>query len=258
MLNDVLDTLGTITLDEMDSVRLLNRIDTKYVTTVPVLREILRMAAGCGYRVLETEGARQSPYDSVYFDTPDLRMFTDHRNRKLVRQKVRTRVYVNSGLTFLEIKRKDNHGRTRKKRTAIPRGEFADFRDDPAACSYLAAKSAFTAGQIAPAMETVFERITLVNRALTERLTIDTDLHFRNVRNGREAGLFEGVIIELKQDGRCVSEMKDILLRLRVKPFRISKYCIATAMTDPDCRPGRFKAKLIRIRKIIPQICVNI
>ena len=66
MLNDVLDTLGTITLDEMDSVRLLNRIDTKYVTTVPVLREILRMAAGHGYRVLETEGARQSPYDSRF------------------------------------------------------------------------------------------------------------------------------------------------------------------------------------------------
>ena len=257
MLNDALDALGTITLDEMDSVQLLNRIDTKYVTTLPVLEEILRHAAAHGYRALETEGTKLSPYDSVYFDTPDLKMFTDHRNRKLVRQKVRKRVYCNSGLTFLEIKRKDNHGRTRKKRTPIPAGEFADFRDDPAACGYLAEKSAFTAGQIAPAMETAFDRITLVNRSLTERLTIDTRLHFRNVRNGREADLFEGVIIELKQDGRAVSEMKDILLGLRVKPFRVSKYCIATALTDPCCRPGRFRAKLIRMRKIIPQLCVE-
>ena len=257
MLTDALDALGTITLDEMDSVKLLNRTDTKYLTTTTVLEDILRLAAEHGYRALETEGTKLSPYDSIYFDTPDLRMFTDHRNRKLVRQKVRTRVYVNSGLTFLEIKRKDNHGRTRKKRTAIPAGEFSDFREDPQACSYLAAKSAFTAGQIAPAMETAFERITLVNAEMTERLTIDTRLHFRNVRNGREADLYDGVIIELKQDGRAVSAMKGILLGLRVKPFRISKYCIATAMTDPACRPGRFKAKLIKMRKTIPQLCLE-
>ena len=257
MLTDALDAIGPITLGEMDSVKLLNRTDTKYVTTTTVLEEILRCAAAQGYRALETEGTKLSPYDTIYFDTPDLRMFLDHRNRKLVRQKVRTRVYVNSGLTFLEIKRKDNHGRTRKKRTAIPAGEFSDFREDPQACTYLAEKSAFTAGEISPAMETAFERITLVNAEMTERLTIDTRLRFRNVRNGREADLHEGVIIELKQDGRAVSAMKGILLGLRVKPLRISKYCIATAMTDPSCRPGRFKAKLIKMRKIIPTLCLG-
>ena len=259
MLSDALDALPPITLEEMDSVKLLNRTDTKYLTTLPVLERILLRAAACGYRALETEGTKHAPYDSIYFDTPDLRMFTDHRNRKLVRQKVRTRVYLNSGLTFLEIKRKNNHGRTKKKRMAIPAGEFHDFRTDAEACNYLSAKSFFKAEEIAPAMETAFSRITLVNAALTERLTIDLDLRFRNLRNGREVDLGDGVIIELKQDGRADSRMKRILLDLRVKPFRISKYCVATAMTDPRCRPGRFKLKLIKMQKIIhkPLLCTE-
>ena len=259
MLNDALDALPPITLEEMDSVKLLNRTDTKYLTTLPVLEQILLRAAACGYRALETEGTKLSPYDSIYYDTPGLRMFTDHRNRKLVRQKVRTRVYLNSGQTFLEIKRKNNHGRTKKKRTAIPAGDFNDFRRDAEACAYLAEKSFFRAGEIAPVMETSFSRITLVNASKTERLTIDSDLHFRNLRNGREVDLGDGVIIELKQDGHAASEMKDILLDLRVKPFRISKYCVATAMTDPHCRPGRFKLKLIKMQKIIhkPLLCTE-
>ena len=259
MLTDALAALPPITLGEMDAVRLLNRTDTKYLTTLPVLERILLEAAAHGYRALETEGTKLSPYNSTYFDTPALRMFLDHRNRKLVRQKVRTRVYLNSGQTFLEIKRKNNHGRTKKKRTAIPPEAFADFRTFPEAAAYLAEKSAFTAGEIAPAMETAFDRITLVNRAETERLTIDTSLVFRNLRNGRTADLGDGVIIELKQDGRAVSEMKGILLNLRVHPFRISKYCVATAMTDPACRPGRFRLKLIKMQKIInkPLLCTE-
>ncbi|MBR5700637.1 MAG: polyphosphate polymerase domain-containing protein [Bacteroidales bacterium] len=251
MLTDLLADFLPITLTEMDAVTLMNRIDTKYVTTVPVLEELLRQAAQRGYRVLETESTRLCPYDSIYFDTPGLRMFTDHRNRKLVRQKVRTRVYLTSGATFLEVKRKNNHGRTRKKRTPIPGEAFRDFREFPDAASYLAVKSDFTAAQISPALETRFDRITLVNAAKTERLTIDTALHFRNQRNGAEADIPGGVIIELKQDGRVVSEMKEILRALRVKELRVSKYCIGTALTDPTCRPGRFKLKLRRIQKVI-------
>ena len=115
-----LEALAPITLEEMDGVKLLNRIDSKYLTDEATLVAILSDAAAAGYRVLETGGARISPYDSVYFDTPGLRMFLDHHNRRLRRQKVRTRAYLNSGDAFLEIKKKTNKGRTRKKRTGIP------------------------------------------------------------------------------------------------------------------------------------------
>lgn len=246
-----LKALSPITLAEMDAVKLMNRIDTKYVTDEQTLLGILKDAAAEGYRVLEAEGARISPYDSVYYDTPELKMFTEHRNRRLVRQKVRTRAYVNSGDTFLEIKRKNNKGRTKKKRMSIPNSELNDFRKDEAAAEYLAGHSDYNVGMISPELETAFRRITLVNPAMTERLTIDTCLCFRNFRSGAEASLLNAVIIELKQDGHAPSQMKNILLDHRVKPLRVSKYCIAVSLTDPTVKPSRFKLKIRKIEKII-------
>ena len=245
--------MGSILLDEMDSIKLMNRTDTKYVTDEAVLEKVLEAAADHGYRALETEHVRISPYNSLYYDTPALKMFTDHATRRLVRQKVRTRVYLNSGANFLEIKRKDNHGRTKKKRMAIPPEDFDRIGTNPEACAFVAAHSAFTADSLQPRLETRFRRITLVNAAKTERLTLDTSLHFVNRVTGLQASLGPAVIIELKQDGRAPSEMKQILLDLRVKPLRVSKYCIGTTLTDPSARSNRFKLKIVRIEKIIKQ-----
>ncbi|MBR1927929.1 MAG: VTC domain-containing protein, partial [Bacteroidales bacterium] len=150
-----------------------------------------------------------------------------------------------------EIKRKNNKGRTSKKRTSIPLAELADFRQDGEACAYLAKHSAFEAGQIAPVLETLFQRITLVNAAKTERITVDTRLYFKNFRTGKETSLRNAVIIELKQDGRAASQMKGILLDHRVKPVRVSKYCVAVTLTDPSAKSNRFKVKVRAIEKII-------
>jgi hypothetical protein len=253
-----LEALRPITLEEMEGIKLMNRIDSKYLTDEATLLHILDRAAEAGYRVLVTEGMRISPYDSVYYDTAGLRMFYDHHNRRLVRQKVRTRSYVNSGATFLEIKRKNNKGRTKKKRMGIPAAELMDFRADEAACAYLAGHSWFTAPELSPVLETAFHRITLVNPAKTERLTIDTQLSFKNFRTGKETSLQNAVIIELKQDGRAESQMKNILLDLRIKPVRVSKYCIAVTLTDPQARSGRFKGKVRRIEKTIGNKLVTI
>lgn len=243
--------LATITLDEMDAIKLMNRIDTKYLTDEAHLVKILHDAAGAGYQVLETDGEKISAYDSVYYDTASLKMFSDHHNRRFKRQKVRTRTYVSSGMTFLEIKRKNNKGRTSKKRISIPVSELTDFSGDVPACEYLSRKSWFTAEELSPVLETLFSRITLVNPARTERLTIDTCLQFNNLRTGHSVSLRDAVIIELKQDGHAASQMKNILLEHRVKQVRISKYCVAVTLTDPAARSGRFKTKVRAIEKTI-------
>jgi len=253
-----LEALAPITLEEMDGIKLMNRIDTKYLTTEATLLNILSRAADAGYRVLVTQGMRISPYDSVYYDTPGLRMFYDHHNRRLVRQKIRTREYVNSGAAFLEIKRKNNKGRTKKKRIRIQDSEMLDFKADVPACEFLAGHSWFTADELTPSARTAFQRITLVNPALTERLTIDTCLMFRNYRTKLWVSLQDAVIIELKQDGRAASQMKNILLDLRVKPVRVSKYCIAITLTNPAAKTGRFKEKVRAIEKTIGNKLVTI
>ena len=250
--------MAPITLEEMDSIKLMNRIDTKYVTNEATLERVLEAAAAAGYRVLVSNGGRISPYDSVYYDTASLTMFYLHHNRRLVRQKVRTRSYVASGDTFLEIKRKNNHGRTSKKRIGIPSANMMDFGAIPEAREYLAKHSWFQASELSPSAQTAFSRITLVNPALTERLTIDTRLHFKNYRTGHATDLQDAVIIELKQDGRAVSQMKHILLDLRVKPLRVSKYCIAITLTDSVAKTGRFKVKVRAIEKIIGNKLVTI
>ena len=140
----------------------------------------------------------------------------------------------------------------------IPAAELMDFRADEAACTYLAGHSWFTAPELSPVLETAFHRITLVNPAKTERLTIDTQLSFKNFRTGKETSLQNAVIIELKQDGRAGSQMKNILLDLRIKPVRVSKYCIAVTLTDPQAKSGRFKGKVRRIEKTIGNKLVTI
>jgi len=242
--------IGSISLEEMDSIKLMNRLDTKYVTNLTTLVSILERAAENGYRVCTISAQKIMGYNSLYYDTGDLEMYLAHHNGRKTRQKVRTRTYLVSGVTFLEIKKKSNKGRTKKKRIRIDSYSFENFLSEPSAVEYLDGLSKFKSRTLTPACTTEFERITLVNSAKTERITIDMNLHFRNYRTGIEATIPEGVIIELKQDGRASSEMKDILLSLRVLPYRVSKYCIGTALTNPDVKSNNFKEKVRYINKI--------
>ena len=61
------------------------------------------------------------------------------------------------------------------------------------------------------------------------------------------------VIIELKRDGNVPSKMTDIMLAQRIKPFKISKYCIGTALTTPNLKKNRFKSKIHNLEKL----CLN-
>lgn len=102
----LLSRFEPITLERTDSIRLMNRIDTKFVTDTLMLESVLEDALRHGYKAFECDGERLHSYDSIYFDTNDLRMFTEHRRGKLVRQKIRTRVYQNQVSVFWRSKRR--------------------------------------------------------------------------------------------------------------------------------------------------------
>lgn len=247
----VLSAMQPISLEEMAAVSLMNRTDTKYVTTASKLAQLLDNANVLGYRALEIDEQRLLGYESVYYDTDDLEMFTSHRNRKLFRKKIRVRTYKSSGLTFLEVKRKNNHGRTKKKRIVIPKEETLTLSNAPGAEEFITKLTEWKASSLTPETTTDFDRITIVNNELTERITIDLNLCFSNFRSGNSADLGGLVIVEVKQDGLKRSVFKDILLKHRVFPFRLSKYCIAVSITDPSARIGRFKEKIRHIEKLL-------
>ena len=164
-ISDILQEFVPISLEEMSRVRLMNRTDTKYVTTVPRLVRLLEMAAG-EYCVQQTGGLRDMPYYTCYFDTPDRDMFAQHQRGRKARQKIRLRVYENSGTAFLEIKDKDNRGRTDKKR--IPASGAGE--DIMPYSDFIRTHSRYTPESLATQVRNRFRRITLVNCLLTERL----------------------------------------------------------------------------------------
>lgn len=242
-IEDILDAYPTITLEEMKGVRLMNRIDTKYVTTESMLLRLLERASGM-YKVQVIDGMRNMPYHTVYYDTDATEMYSSHLHGKLTRQKVRERVYENDGTGFLEIKLKNNRGRTRKKRVEM--NTHDDRKRD-----FINQWSRHDYSLLTPKLENRFSRVTLVDLKGTERITIDTSLRFHHLETDRNRDLSGLVIIEVKRDGRVRSDFIDILREFRVKEQGFSKYCIGMALTDSSLKYNRFKPRLRLIEKIL-------
>ncbi|MBZ0310288.1 MAG: polyphosphate polymerase domain-containing protein, partial [Anaerolineae bacterium] len=118
-LQQLLSRFEPITLAEMADVSLQNRVDTKYIIGVSQLYPLLEQLIGV-YRVLDIHQMRLNHYLTLYFDTPDFELYREHHNGLGTRYKVRARKYVDSNLSFFEIKHKTNQRRTIKSRMRIP------------------------------------------------------------------------------------------------------------------------------------------
>lgn len=241
----LIDTFSPITLEEMSSVKLMNRTDTKFVTNRQKLAELLQMA-GQDYYVQEIDGQRNLEYDTTYFDTDDFNMYAVHQWGHVNRQKIRFRTYCINGLQFMEIKTKNNHGRTKKKRIEVV---DMDLHDE-AKRAFIGQHLRYGVDSLLPALNNHFSRITLVNRAKTERLTIDTGLRFHNMQSQEQRDMGDLVIIELKRDGLVYSPVLSMLKELRIMPHGFSKYCMGSALTNPLLPVNSFKEKLRYVEKI--------
>ena len=251
-MDTIISTFAPISLAEMKTVRLMNRVDTKFVTTMPRLLDLLAMAKG-EYFMQDLDGVRNSSYTTLYYDTPSLDMYIMHHNGCLGRQKVRVREYVGSNLMFLEVNNKNNHRRTRKKRIAI-----SEFNiDGDAKRNFLQPLCWWDVDSLQPALRNWFNRITLVNKGKTERVTIDTGLRFHNYRSGIDTSLDQAVIVELKRDGNRPSPLLAMLRELHIHPHGFSKYCMGTALSNPAVKQNRLKPKLHYVDRLISIDCYD-
>ena len=245
-MTELLKTFAPISLEQMSSVKLMNRTDTKFVTTQQRLQQLLTMALK-DYYIQEIDGQRNLEYDTTYFDTRDFDMYSEHQHGHANRQKIRFRTYCISGLKFMEVKTKNNHGRTKKKRMEVSDMDVHEAVKRNFLSHYLN----YSVDTLQPVLNNHFSRITLVNKAKTERLTIDSRLSFRNLVNGTQKDMGNLVIIELKRDGRVSSPILEMLRQLHIHPHGFSKYCMGSALTNPQLPCNRFKRKLIEINKIV-------
>lgn len=244
-IKELLDPFEPITLQEMDRVKLMNRMDTKFAFRFSDLNTLLPLLT-LNYRVLTIAGTNTPHYESLYFDDERFSFFRDHHNGKGDRFKVRIRKYVESNLFFLEIKHKIK-GRTDKKRIVtdqfnevLPESDLAFVQNELQANKNLV-----------PTMWNSFQRITLVSKTENERLTLDFNILFE--KDGVKKSFKQLVIAELKQeDLNRNSVFYQLMKEQRIRPYRLSKYCLGSVEIygEDKLKFNRFKKKLLYLKKI--------
>jgi hypothetical protein len=243
--NSILQQFDPIRLEEMDRVKLMNRTDTKFLFTHSqfdaIMSEVLEH-----YRVLEVNGVRSSRYKTLYYDTSDLTLYSNHHNGKSNRYKIRHRTYLETSVGFLEVKFKNNKGRTIKSRIEEPEASDSWLGESEA---FLRTVQPFDPQQLLPVLWVNYNRHTLVHKTEAERLTIDTDLEF--IRNGEVKKLEGLVIAEVKQDKRKQSPFIQMMKKYHIREGSLSKYCLGIALTCKEVKKNNFKRKLLNLNQLL-------
>lgn len=243
VLEQQLKEFKPIDLKQMDRVKLLKRTDTKYLLSKKNLSELLPNLID-EYLILEINTHRISSYHTNYLDTREKSYFQHHQQGKNKRHKVRFRTYIESELSFLEVKLKDK-GKTNKKRITSTQQTLLDQEQK----KFLSQWVSECPEQLHTSLENTFQRITLVHKTDQERVTIDLNLNF--IDGSKNVNLTEQIIIEIKQNRFNRDSIISKLLRTkRLRPLRLSKYCIGCILMDDKLKYNRFKSKLLKINQI--------
>jgi hypothetical protein len=243
-LQPCLAALRPLSLAELGQGNLQDRIDTKFLVSVLDVPSVLEALAG-DYRVLEINGVRLHGYQTLYFDTPDFALYRAQHSGRPDRYKVRSRRYVETRQSFLEVKHKDHRSRTIKNRVAT--GTMLTDLDDEAA-AFVRGHLPFDC-RLEPKLWNRFSRITLAHVFEPERLTFDLDLSFGSERLTAH---FPGVVVaELKQDtlNRGSAFLREVRRR-GIHATGFSKYCIGAAVLNDSLKHNRFKPELLRAQRL--------
>jgi VTC domain-containing protein len=244
-LTELLDQMAPTTLAQMDAVSLLDRIDTKFLLTVPQLASILPALAQ-DYLVLDIRGRRLHQYRTLYFDSPGYDLYRRHQCGHEIRHKVRSRHYVDTDISVFEIKSKQSGGRTVKHRLTTP-AFLTDLT--PEASAFVASHLPAEAGWLRPTLRNSFLRVTLVGRRCVERLTVDVHIHFEC--DARTAILPGVAIVELKQgESNQHSPFLQRMQAAHLRPMSVSKYCVGVALLIGDMEHDAFERQLTAIEDL--------
>lgn len=243
-ITEIVSRIKPISLDEMDSVKLLNRTDTKFVFAIEKLPEILEDVAD-EYSVLHVQENPFQAYKTIYYDTLDKKMYHAHQTGRANRYKVRYRTYLSSGDSFMEVKFKNNKGITFKKRIQCAITESEKIN------TFIEGKTPFCWNELVPTSLVTYTRITLVSLKDAERVTIDVNLEISNYDNGNTSNMEHVCIIELKREkSQSHTCMAQTLKNHRVFENGMSKYSIGTAAVRTDIKLNSFKKKLRFLDKL--------
>lgn len=234
----------TISLPELvaDSA-LLTRVDRKYLLPVSQLSELQDRLAG-SIRVLQIDGLTWFDYRSCYHDTPGLHCYLAAGRRRRRRFKVRTRTYLQSSQSWLEVKSRGPRGSTVKDR--IERRSNDDELSLAELCwitrtmsdRHVDAPAAIT---LVPTLTTNYQRRTLQvagqDGEPPSRMTLDVGLSCELPPEAPGGSLVVGfdefAFVETKGGPRA-SVADRTLWSMGHRPLGISKYGLGVASLRPD------------------------
>ncbi|MCA0229801.1 MAG: polyphosphate polymerase domain-containing protein [Bacteroidetes bacterium] len=245
MIERFLDSFSKISLNDMESTRLMNRIDFKYMFRKDDLGDVLTQLQPY-YHVLRMSSKTVFRYDTLYFDTPERLFYHQHLHGKLNRYKVRARRYVDTDAQFLEVKLKDNKRRTIKKRIAIEELSLdlcptsTDFLDNIA--------DDFSAMALEPTVWVYYHRFTLVNKTCPERVTFDLNMWFRWQD---QSGIYPHIVVaEAKQRAYFQSPFTLLMRDMGIREGGLSKYCLGLMSVEPGIKANLFKPMYSKIHRL--------
>ncbi len=241
-----LERFRTIGLDDLVArAEMLTRLDRKYLLTTAQAEEFL-LRLDPSTEALQIDGALAARYESVYFDTSDWMSFRMSAHQRRVRMKVRTRTYVDSELTFLEVKSRGGSGVTVKERIPYEGGRERLTIDARAYLADAATRLGLCGGlayELFPVIRTTYDRSTLLAPDGVGRVTVDTDLAWR-LPDGSSLDLPDLVIVETKSLS-ATSVVDRLLWRAGHRPVPVSKFATGLAALNPDLPCNRW-ARILR------------
>jgi hypothetical protein len=243
----------SVGLDELNAeAALQTRVDRKYVLATGTARHLLA-TFGADMRVLEMDGARSFAYDSVYFDTAALDSYLLAAHGRRRRYKIRTRTYVDSAISFLEVKTEGAREATVKERIPyLPedRSRLTAEGLDYVRETLAAAVGSVPAGTLEPVLETRYQRTTFYLQESGSRATIETGVTWQ--RPGREPWVLDNAVILETKSGSTAGPLDRHLWAAGVRPSRISKFATGMAALRPELPANRWNRTLSRSLPLRP------
>jgi hypothetical protein len=201
------------------------RKDTKFIFHKSELQSIIDSLVN-EYQLVVHYGKYSQNYSTIYYDSPELKYYLAHHNGHGNRMKMRTRTYEN-GSSFFEVKQKTNKGVTLKER-------------------YTSAESKLDG--LYPQLEVIYERITLYDKCLQEKVTVDFNIQFLD--GERKLGYQQLVIVESKKIKKIYSPFLELMKKKRIEDVSMSKYCLGVVSLFDQVKKNNFKKLIHKIQKL--------
>jgi hypothetical protein len=249
-LSNLVNALPAVGLEELNErADLQIRSDRKYVINAEDAELALRRVAD-QHVALEVDQRRRFLYESLYFDTPDHLSYRLTATQRPGRFKVRTRRYVGQQLCMLEVKTEGGREQTVKQRLDYQDDNYDTLTDD----GRQFVDSIIGSGVselLVPTVMTAYHRSTLLNTGDNSRVTIDAEFACAGHQQPWQT-VGSKLIVETKTSGRP-SSVDRALWAMGLRPERMSKFGVATAILDPVRKANRWNRVLRRDFDWLPE-----